>query len=87
MKSFKQLVIVAKLSTLDVRGDLAMPLRIKWSFRMNINNIAVKLKLFYDRGLYHIETSLLICYENQWTGFYMIETYVIKRNKAKKSLL
>ena len=26
----------------------------------------------YDGGPYHKETSSLICFENQWTGFYMI---------------
>ena len=30
------------------------------------------------RGPYHIETSPLICSANQWTGFYMIRTSVIK---------
>ena len=36
------------------------------------------LKLFHDEGSYHIETSPLICSANQWTGFYMIWTSVIK---------
>ena len=30
------------------------------------------------RGLYHIETSPLICSANQWTGFYMITASVMK---------
>ena len=30
------------------------------------------------RRSYHIETSPLICRANQWTGFYMIATSVIK---------
>ena len=34
--------------------------------------------LFYGRGIYHIETSLLICFANQWTAFYMIGTSVVK---------
>ena len=29
-------------------------------------------------GPYHIETSPLIFPENQWTGFYMIGTFVVK---------
>ena len=33
---------------------------------------------FLDRGPYHIETSPLICKANQWTGFYMIRTSVMK---------
>ena len=31
-----------------------------------------------DGGHYHIETSLLNCGENQWTGFYMITASVMK---------
>ena len=34
--------------------------------------------LFHDVGLYDIETSPLICYLYQWTGFYMIGTSVLK---------
>ena len=33
------------------------------------------IKLFQDGGL---ETSLLICSANQWTGFYMIGNSVLK---------
>ena len=33
---------------------------------------------FHDGGPYHIETSPLICSENQWAGFYMIRTSVMK---------
>ena len=29
-------------------------------------------------GLYHVETSPLICSVNQWTSFYMIVTSVMK---------
>ena len=32
----------------------------------------------HDRGLYHLETSPLICSANQRTGFYMIGTSVMK---------
>ena len=35
-------------------------------------------KLFHDRGRYHIETNLLICSANQWTGFYMITASAMK---------
>ena len=34
--------------------------------------------LFHDGEHYHIETSPLICFVNQWTGFYMITTSVMK---------
>ena len=33
---------------------------------------------FHDGGRYHIETSPLICFANQWTGFYMISASVMK---------
>ena len=36
------------------------------------------IQLFNDGGLYHIETSPLICSANQWTGFYMITASVMK---------
>ena len=36
------------------------------------------LYLFHDGGPYHIETSSLTCTANQWTGFYMIGTSVMK---------
>ena len=39
------------------------------------------VKIFYDGGPYHMETSLLICFANKWTGFYMIVTSVIKEFK------
>ena len=35
-------------------------------------------QLFHDIGLYHVETSPLICGANQWTGFYMITASVMK---------
>ena len=40
---------------------------------------------FHDGGRYHIETSLLICGANQWTGFYMITASVMKGLKAINS--
>ena len=38
--------------------------------------------LSYDGGHYHIETSLLICRSNQWTGFYFKGTSVMKELKT-----
>ena len=38
--------------------------------------------LFHDGVLYHIETGPLICFANQWTGFYMIETAAMKELKG-----
>ena len=40
-------------------------------------------QLLDDRGHYHIETSPLICIANQWTGFYMIGTSIIKELNIK----
>ena len=37
----------------------------------------------HDGSLHHIETTTLICYANQWTGFYMAETSVMKELRAK----
>ena len=34
----------------------------------------MEIQLFHDEGPYHVETSLLICRVNQWTGFYITET-------------
>ena len=34
--------------------------------------------LFHGGGSYHIESSSLICYASQWTGFNMIGTSVMK---------
>ena len=39
----------------------------------------VHIKVFLNRGPYYIEqTSPLLCSANQWTGFYMIKTFVMK---------
>ena len=43
-----------------------------------IKNIRAAYYLFHDSDRYHIETSLLIYRGNQWTGFYMITTSVMK---------
>ena len=56
-----------------------------WTFKRFLID---KIKLFHDRGPYHIETSPLIC--RAWTGFYMVGTSVIKelntRDEANNSL-
>ena len=36
------------------------------------------LQLVHDRCTYHMETSLLICRANQWAGFYMVGTSIMK---------
>ena len=46
---------------------------------MNLKETA--LSLFKDGDLYHIETIPLICRANQWTGFYMIRTFVMEELK------
>ena len=40
--------------------------------------IVNSFKYFHDGGPYHIETSPLIYKANQWTGFYIIGTSVMK---------
>ena len=37
--------------------------------------------LFHDECPYHIEANQLICKGNQWAGFHMIETSVMKKLK------
>ena len=52
-----------------------------WPFNLtNISNktLTISIKPFHDSGLYHIETSPLICWANQWTGFYLITASVMK---------
>ena len=42
------------------------------------------IELFHDGGPYHTETSPLICSAvNQWTGFSMVGTSVMKELKLK----
>ena len=47
--------------------------------------IKIYYQLFHDEGPYHIETSPLSCRVNQWTGFYMIRTSVMKELKRYQS--
>ena len=47
----------------------------------NLELIAKLLQLFHNGGRYHIETSPLICFANQWTGSYMITDSVMKELK------
>ena len=42
----------------------------------------INLNYFMTKYIYHIETSQLIGFANQWTGFYMVETSVMKELKA-----
>ena len=44
-------------------------------------------KIFHYGGPYHIETSPLICRANQWTGFYMIRTSVMKELNFERQIL
>ena len=41
----------------------------------------INLLLFHGGCSYHIEASPLICFANQWTGFYMIGTSAMKELK------
>ena len=40
------------------------------------------LQFFHDGGAHHKDTSPLICSANQWSGFYMTGTYVLKELTA-----
>ena len=42
-------------------------------------------ELFHEGGPYHIEKTPLIYRANQWTGFYMIGTSVIKELKKYRT--
>ena len=46
-----------------------------WSF---FNTMHERVNFFNEGEPYYPETSPLICSANQWTGFYMIGTFVIK---------
>ena len=49
------------------------------NFRLcGMNKPSHSSQLFHGEGLYHIETSPLICKSNQWTGLYMIGISVMK---------
>ena len=49
----------------------------------NVNEMKIKAILVSPSGgPYHIETSSSICKANQWTGFYMIGTSVMKKLKV-----
>ena len=47
-----------------------------------LRTIQCVFNFFHNRGPYHIETSPLIYPANQWTGFYMIKTSVMKELKG-----
>ena len=40
--------------------------------------ISYRVNSLHDGGPYHVETSPMICRANQWTGFYVIGTSVVK---------
>ena len=47
-----------------------------------IQQIVEGCKSSHDGGCHYIETSPLICFANQWTGFYMITASVMKELRA-----
>ena len=53
----------------------------KWVKRSLVSQSRVLC--FHDGGPYHIETSSLIRNANQWTGFYMIGTSIMKEFKLE----
>ena len=78
-------------STKDSRGT-EVAQHEKWSIPLGISSVNKtksiscgfghiyrrNLELFQDGGPCNLETSPLICSANQWTGFYMFGTSVIK---------
>ena len=50
----------------------------RWECSLINNWFSVCVTLLWRSSPYHIETRQLICFANQWTGFYMTSTYVIK---------
>ena len=52
-----------------------------------IKDTVGKAYLFHEGGPYHIETIPFICRANQWTGFYMIGTSVMKEWVQNKEIL
>ena len=44
------------------------------------------IELFHGGDPYHKETSPLVCFANQWTGFYMIRISVMKELKQEMKL-
>ena len=55
--------------------------KVRWAV---FQHHAGKGKLFYDGSRYHIEISPLIYRENQWNGFSMIGTSVMKELKTQE---
>ena len=58
-------------------------LRSSFSFSSSSKRKEIFAQLTLHEGPYHTETSPLICRSNQWTGFYMTGTFVIKELRWK----
>ena len=48
-------------------------------FAADLESLIINLTLSHDGGSCHIATSSLISRKNQWTGFYMMRTSVVKQ--------
>ena len=57
---------------------LNMPLSLLSRVWEIVQLLFIKYHYFPDGGPYHIETILLICRANQWTGFSIIGTSIMK---------
>ena len=44
-----------------------------WNLSLKFLKLNEGFQHFHDGGPYHIDTNLLVCSANQWTGFYMID--------------
>ena len=55
-------------------------------WKMSAQNITVSLTFLHDGNPYHIETSPLSCFANQWTGFGITRTSVVKELKPSRQI-
>ena len=60
--------------------------KLLWKRLTQFHATGLFLQLFHDACPYYIETSPLICRTNQWTGFYMIRTSVMKELTPLKNI-
>ena len=60
--------------------------KLLWKRLTQFHATGLFLQLFHDACPYHIETSPLICRTNQWIGFYMIRTSVMKELTPLKNI-
>ena len=55
-------------------------------WKMSAQNITISLTFLHDGNPYHIETSPLSCFANQWTGFGITRTSVMKELRPSRQI-